>query len=543
MAAIAALSWELVARYRWLSLFTACWLVLASALGLLFSALGWHRVVGVSLMLSLSGPLLFALGGLAHGWDTHLENAGSCFPVRLFTLPVSTGLLVGAPLLLGSLVLIFAWLLAALCMLRPFGIEDIPLWWPAMCGAAVLAWVQALSWFPFPLPWLRLGCFNAFLLGVLVGTCALVHHEASEVLLAGLFLTLLVLGYATALTGVSLARRGAGKSEPFQVGPAALTAVRHVPVPFVSPFRAQLWLEWKVNGWAFLFLVGLCVAGITLPSSYVAEKALQTGLPILSPWIQQAREIVGDGWLILGYMLLVPFLIACCAGPGLGKVALRLGGSVCPPFLATRAISTPEMVKAKLFAGAIAIILGWGILAVTSLVWAIGMGHLGEMTDRLVALTGSYPTALAALVGAQLLLMAFAWLWLVSGLWLGAVGRPNLAGVIGIFGLFALSGMALLVAKWRESYWPIVDAAIIAGLIIKLVAISWVGRQLLRERMVEPGRLALALAAWALFAALAIGLELSLTPLGARWVGITVLMLPLAQALAAPLALARNRTR
>jgi hypothetical protein len=180
---------------------------------------------------------------------------------------------------------------------------------------------------------------------------------------------------------------------------------------------------------------------------------------------------------------------------------------------------------------------------VTSLVWAIGTGHLGEMTDHLVALTGSYPAALAALAGAQLLLMAFAWLWLVSGLWLGAIGRPRLSGVIGICGMFALTGMALLVANWRESYWPIVDVAIIAGLIVKFVAIAWVGRQLLRERMVELRTLGLALAAWALFAALAIGLELSLTPLGARWVGITVLVLPLAQALAAPLALARNRTR
>jgi hypothetical protein len=541
-AAITALSWELVARYRWLYVVAAVWLLLVCALGLLLSALGWDPLVGVSLVLSLSGPLLFVLGGLAHGWDTHLENAGSCFPGRLFTLPVPTALLVGPPLLLGSTVLVLAWLLASLCMLRPFGTEGIPLWWPALCGAAVLAWIQAFTWFPFPLPWLRLGCFTVFLLGVTVGTTALLHHETSEPILAGLFLSLLVLAYSTALIGVGLARRGKGTHEPFQVGAIVVPGIEQTPPPFSSRLRAQLWLEWKVNGWVFFFVAGLCVV-VTLPSMYFAQIGLQTTLPHLLPWIPDAREIVGDGWLVMSYMLLGPFLIALCGGSELGKAGLRYGDWVCPPFLATRAICTQEMIKAKLMASAVGVVCSWTILLVVGLAWAEARGLVGEMTDRLVSLTGSPGAAFGAFVGVQLLLVAIAWLWLISGLWLGALGRPRLTGVLAIIGMLSLSGMGWLIATWRDSWWPILDGAIIVCLIGKMIAVGCIVRQLLRERRVAPRTLSLLVIVWALFATLVIGLELRLLPVGARWVGITVLILPLARPLATPLALARNRTR
>src|SRR5947209_20220628 len=96
-AAITALSWELVARYRWLYVVAGVWLLFVCILGLLFAALDLHPVVGVSLVLTLGGPLIFVLGGLAHGWDTHLENAGSWCPARRFTLPVPRDPLVCPP--------------------------------------------------------------------------------------------------------------------------------------------------------------------------------------------------------------------------------------------------------------------------------------------------------------------------------------------------------------------------------------------------------------------------------------------------------------
>jgi hypothetical protein len=541
-AAITALSWELVARYRWLYMAAAAWLLVVSVLGLLLSAGGCHQLVGVSLVMSLSGPLMFVLGGLAHGWDTHLENAGSCFPARLFTLPVTVGWLVGPPLLLGTAVIVTSWLLAAVCMLRPFGMENVPLWWPALCGAAVLAWIQALSWFPFPLPWVRLGCVGAFLLVVFYSTLLLVHNEINEALMVGLFLTLLLLAYALALTGVSQARRGTGTREPFQLGAVVVQPDLPAPPPFSSPLRAQLWLDWKVHGWVFLFVPALWVM-VALPNMYFTEMVLKQRVSHEFPWLEQARAAVGDSWLLMGYMLLGPLMIAACGGPEMGKAGLRLTDHVCPPFLATRPMSAPDMIKSKLIVSAAGVVGTWMLLLATAFCWAAWMGRIGEMSDRLIALTGSEWAAVGALVGGQVALMALAWLWLVSGLWLGALGRPLVTGVAVAFTVFGLIGVAWLLAGWPEGGWPLLDGAIVVCVVGKIVAGYCVGRQLLRERMVRTLTLSLMAAGWVLFAVVVITFEFLIIPDAARWAGITLVMLPLASPLAAPLALARNRTR
>ena len=74
-AAIAALSWELVARYRWLYVVAGVWLLFVCILGLLFAALDLHPVVGVSLVLTLGGPLIFVLGGTNVALEETLEDS------------------------------------------------------------------------------------------------------------------------------------------------------------------------------------------------------------------------------------------------------------------------------------------------------------------------------------------------------------------------------------------------------------------------------------------------------------------------------------
>jgi hypothetical protein len=565
-AAITALSWELVARYRWVSVLAVVWLSLGCTLGLLLSAFGVNYSVGVALAMSLSGPLMMVLGGLSHGWDTHLENAGSCFPPRLLTLPVSTGILVGPPLLLGTAVVSLSWLLAAACMLRPFGMADVPLWWPAFCGAAVLAWLQALTWFPFPLPWVRPICVSAFLLALFYSTLLLIHAEIDERIIAALFVILLFSGYALALSGVRRARRGTGAREPFQLGPVEVQIGRQVSGPFSSPLRAQLWLDWKVHGWVFLFIAAMCLI-VSLPSMYFADKVLQQRVVHLFPWLDHATATISNSWLVMGYLLVSALMIAACAGPEIGKAGMRVADHVCPPYLATRPISVTDMVKSKLIVGACGVAFTWAVLFVAGVCWAAWMGRIGEMTDRLVALTGSGWVALGVFLGGQLALLAVSWSWLVSGLWLGAWGRPQATGVIVGFGVLALIGFSWLLAASREFGWQILDAVIVICLVGKFVAICWVIRKLRSERVMTARSLTLVVVAWSVFVLLigrsclewffvfvpAGAIGSNLTPgeghgwlwlgISARVAGITLLMLPLARPLAAPLALARNRTR
>jgi hypothetical protein len=554
-AAITALSWELLARYRWVSVLSAGWVVFVCAMGMLLSRIGLDPQFGVGLVLSLGGPLLFVAASFAHGFESHLENAGSCFPSRLFTLPISSRFLVGPPLLLGTLVVVVAWLLSVLCLLRPFGLEEVPLWWPALCGAAALAWLQALTWFPFPLPWLRLGCVTVFLFGLSTGTAALVHFSTDEALLAGLYLTLLLTAYAIALTGVYRARQGLGRREAFQLGAITVQRGLHAPRPFSSPLRAQLWFDGRLHGWVFLFMSALCLV-VALPSMTFAYWALQSKQLNVFAWIAQARESVGDSWLVMSYLLLAPFLIALCAGPEMGKVGLHVTDNSCPPFLGTRPMSIADMIKAKLIVGAGGLLCSWIMLFTAALCWAVWMGRISEMGDRLSALTGSTFAAnrvvsslqlVGVLVAGQLLLFAITWLRMASGLWLGAWGRPTLTGVIVLGSMFGAVGAVCLLVIWHVRGWPLfdvfLDGSIVACIASKTLAVCWVIRQLLQERLLQPRTLIHMVYTWALLAASVVAIAVWLIPNPARWAGASLLLLPLARPLAAPLALARNRTR
>jgi hypothetical protein len=125
----------------------------------------------------------------------------------------------------------------------------------------------------------------------------------------------------------------------------------------------------------------------------------------------------------------------------------------------------------------------------------------------------------------------------------------------------------LLLTAWPVGGWPLLDGTIAVCLAGRIVAACWVVRKLRSERLMTARGMSIAIVLWSLFALLVSWLCLdiffSLAPvvaigsdlghgvdheafwfhLYARVAGITVLMLPLARPLAAPLALARNRTR
>ena len=299
MAAVGALSWELVARSRWLLVLTGSWLILLCLVGMSLPASIRTPGVGVCLALTVAWPLVFVLGALSHGFDGRLESTGTLFPGRLFTLPVSTIVLVGPPLLLGTMVVLVCWTLCALCLLRGCGVEA-PLFWPGVLGAGALAWVQTLSWWPFSRPWLRtlllgglLGLFEAMLGLSLVGE----GQELSEPVLVVSSAALLLAGYGVALRGVARARRSAGAGAPVRVGPVAVSAAQGATRPFSSPLRAQLWLEAKRFGWGwFLFMTLMCLV-FSLALMCLMEAGVRPGTA--KPWRRRCRGSSGR-WRLSG---------------------------------------------------------------------------------------------------------------------------------------------------------------------------------------------------------------------------------------------------
>jgi hypothetical protein len=539
---VLALSWELVARFRWRFFLAGAWLVLLCSLGLLLPKSARFPEVGVCLAMTLSLAQVFVLGALMHGYDTPLEERRSGFPARLFTLPAPVIVLAGPPLVLGTTLVFICWVPCYLCLLRGFGI-DAPSFWPPLCIAAVVAVLQAMAWSPFPLPWLRLAAITIALGVFLYGPLFLVAAETSETVLALLFLALLVLGYAGALVGVARGRRGVGIREPVRIGAVAVSAERAtLPRPFSSPLRAQLWLEWRTYGWVFLFFGVLCL-GVILPSMSMLDFALKHDLPTMVGWLPDVRAAVGDSWLVMSYLLFVPFMLSLVSCGEMGRTRGQRGIHVIPPFLATRPMSTPDMVKAKLLACAIGVCCTWGMVLLGAVGWAIFMGRLPEMTERLVALTGSGAAAFAVVVAGLLLLMAITWLWMVQGMWVGLLGRLSLMTASICSGLVFWLALVLLAINWREEWRPILSWSVAAGLVVKVLALCWVVRQLRRGRLLEARALVQVIAVWVVFAAVVVSLAVWLVPGGLLVAGVTLLLLPLARCLAAPLALACNRSR
>jgi len=75
--------------------------------------------------------VVFAYGS----YEADLIAPESCFPARMFTLPVRTASLVTWPMLLGTATVAILWLLLAGFVWHSDD-NQIPLWWPAAACAA-----------------------------------------------------------------------------------------------------------------------------------------------------------------------------------------------------------------------------------------------------------------------------------------------------------------------------------------------------------------------------------------------------------------------
>src|SRR5947207_329575 len=156
-----ALAWEFWGRHRW-GLAGVAGLVAAFAVGCAVSPPERTTVLVHTIWFGLG--LCYVIGVFAYGFEGRLETAESGFPARLFVLPVRTWVLVGWPMLQGVAAAVVLWLAWDRLVLRPSGVV-VPPWWPAIL-AAVVAVSQAVVWFPFGLPWVRLAVAVAALLAL-----------------------------------------------------------------------------------------------------------------------------------------------------------------------------------------------------------------------------------------------------------------------------------------------------------------------------------------------------------------------------------------
>src|SRR3989442_9559759 len=99
------------------------------------------------------------------------------------------------------------WLAARLFAVWPSGIE-IPLIWPALVAAALLAWTQALTWMPYGLPGIRLILAVLCLAALDTVVLLAIHFKAREPMMVAILAPQVPLAYLVARFAVARARRG-----------------------------------------------------------------------------------------------------------------------------------------------------------------------------------------------------------------------------------------------------------------------------------------------------------------------------------------------
>jgi hypothetical protein len=251
----AAVAWEFRQRHRWGLIALIGYLVVMATIKLLVLT----RAVPIQLdspesfafvvMLPLTTTFTYSLAVFSFGLDGDLAARQSMYPARKFTQPVTTEALAWWPMAYGSAAMVILWLATRQFALWPSGI-NVPSIWPALLAASLLAWTQALTWMPYPLPGLRI-IATVLWLGTIDSIAILaLQFKAHEPLMVGILAPQIPLAYLFARFAVARARRG---DVPDWRGVfASLTRIKGVlsrrSEHFHSPASAQAWFEWRRHG-------------------------------------------------------------------------------------------------------------------------------------------------------------------------------------------------------------------------------------------------------------------------------------------------------
>src|SRR5262249_52135838 len=146
-----------------------------------------------------------------------------------------------------------------------------------------------------------------------------------------------------------------------------------------------------------LVLTLLWAMPCVLLSDWVLRRAQKPDAPEELPWLTSGIERFGAGWLAASQLLLIPISMSFSGGD-LGRLSSHRG--VTPsPFLLTLPVANRAFVRLKLWVAAQLVALIWLTVLVIGLLWAAISGRIYDMTDRLLAFSGSWPAALGVLAG------------------------------------------------------------------------------------------------------------------------------------------------
>jgi hypothetical protein len=535
----AAFRWEFGARHQWVLIALAIYLVTLGGiikplvLGPGAKVRFGDGFIGFGLV-PFSFAFMYFIAVFSFGLNGDLAGRASIFPSRLFTLPVPTAALARWPMVYGGAAMMLLWFGTAIVARWPLGLE-LPLVWPALLGAVVMAWTQALTWMPYGLRGIRVIAATAVLISIDATVITAIELELPERTLIAFLAPQLLLAYAIACYAVGRARRGV-VPDWWVFNRARPASDRSIGSAFSSPARAQLWFEWRRHGRSLPALVAL-----VLPFELLLFFVGGYGSKSFVYWVTIM-------------ILATPMVLAAFAATTISKANpfAREAYGV-SPFLATRPMTSAGLIAAKLKMAWWSTALTWALMVIVApigIAWSRADTVLIDLVQRMTQTVG-VPRSMVLIALIFAIFVMLTWVMLVQSLYLGLTGRVWIIKTSGfvVLVLFSLMGPAFQwfinstpAERWLWNNWPILVGALVA---MKTAASLWVTKSLHRRRLLTDQRLLLLAAGWLGVVAVLYGtfvwwIDTSLVP---RYVlaMIATLLVPFARLAAAPLALAVNR--
>lgn len=539
----AAVAWEFRQRHRWGLIGLIAYQLVLATIKLVIVARGLPinldspESFAFVVVVPLSATITYFLAVFTFGLDGDLATRQSMYPARMFTQPVTTAALVGWPMLYGTAAMMILWLATRLFALWPSGIE-VPLIWPALLGASLLAWTQALTWMPYPLPGLRI-IVTVLWLGTIDSVAILaLNFRAHESLMIGILAPQIPLAYLVARFALARARRG---DVPDWRGVFAWVAkiarvLSRRREHFSSPESAQAWFEWRRLGRSLPAWVGLL-----LP------------LELLVLWAAGDATVLVFA-ILLGVLLTPPFM-ATFAAATVSKSSPNASDSYgVTPFIATRPLSNADLIAAKLKMTIWSTAAAWLAVLVAIPVALKLSGTLAVVLERWRRVSEIVGTPRATVFLLLILSGCIAWTWkqLVQSLYIGLTGRESLIKgtvFLTLVFLFLIGPFTQWIIDNRRlgELWSALPLILAILVCLKMIAAAWILVRLFHSRLVSDRTLVIAAGCWcvAVLALYGVFVWLLDTPHFPHYLLmlLAILAIPLARLSAAPLALAWNRHR
>jgi hypothetical protein len=270
---------------------------------------------------------------------------------RLYTYPIQTSSLVACHMLLAATLVALEVVVSTLAINALFDLEW-PLWGPALFAATAIVTTQAIFWFTEKTAWLPWSvCLAAAVFGLWLKshygpTFSMPTHPWSEISPWEVAVLTVVAALAYWVGTIGVARNRCGE----KLGTLGVVAfIGRVfdrdfdeRLSFGTPAQAQFWFEWTKKGWAMPGMVVMC---------------LVLGVGTWLTFVRDPEDLV-VAFVVAGSLLSV---LAGIGGVIFGNSGSNDTNYQMGHFLGTRPMTTVEMSRTILKAGALSVLMAWTI--------------------------------------------------------------------------------------------------------------------------------------------------------------------------------------